>query len=172
MDNIKMTLNTITHLDELISITKLNKDMKEQYLLASTTYEDIIKKYPFLKEEPLYAAKGISNFCYYWDGMYLFPIMLIVTANKETLDVEPRLFCLNDPENDYKRRVMLMKEAFDKGQGLMHINNDTLSFEYIERYINEISFEQFIDFYVSADYGFGAISKNIVHQMFDKNAQL
>ena len=61
--DIKKSINS-THLSDLIPIKELNGEVKDNYQLSYCTYEQIIKEYPFLKDEPLYASPNGSNPCF------------------------------------------------------------------------------------------------------------
>lgn len=184
LGKIRKSLNTI-HISELISIEKLNdKDnhLYKEYMLSVITYEDIIKEYPFLKGEPLYMSKSISNPCYYYDKESLFPISLYplteIVEGKQI--VKPTLFFAQLSENaedTYKEKVKLIKDKFKQGKGFSFIDSDTMAFEFLNENIAMIEedklFDTVMDMYTSNDYGFGFLEddafKKVVNSRKDNH---
>lgn len=148
--DIRRNINT-THLADLLPIEKLNKKnnhLYKEYVLSALTYEDIIDEFPFLKGEPLYASKSISNPCYYYDKEALFPISLYPVSDENSnnsnngdndnneKNVKPCIMSINctnsleDIEKEYRNRISYVKERFKEGEGLKFIDCDTMEFEF------------------------------------------
>lgn len=154
------------HISDLIPISKINEetqDIYKEYILAATTYKDIIKEYPFLDGEPLYASKSISCPCYYYDKESLFPINLfpIVEKVNGTLITKPFLF---DNADKYNERIVNIKNEFKNGEGFKYIDSDTMALEFFIENIEKIDrsklFSQAMDLYTSKDYGFEFLDKD------------
>lgn len=181
MEKLKMLINS-THISDLIPINELNKknnNLYKDYMLSCITYEEIINKYPFLKDEPLYASKSISEPCYYYDKESLFPISLYpeeIIENNIT-NVKPVLLCLNSgsEETEYKERVSFIKQKFKEGKGLSFINSNTMAFEFLNANISNIDknklFDMVINLYIHCDYGFNILNRDVIKTISESRTE-